>query len=439
MWPKPYLRDLRAAAQELQNELGEWVIAGVETSVAWPKISQVIEFDGLDFILRAGDERSEPAILLNARMHALNRKEAQDRILKLASALAWEHGSKLEIYMWLSGSRPFGVGKSKGSVIQDFMEADRLPSHEDEGAWIALALFREGLSINNPFYAFLSFFKSISTIHRNGIERQKWFQYALPQIKDDQVKERIAELAEANVDVATYLYDEGRNAIAHAEKEIFVNPDRMIDYERIQKDLPVLRNLAKFAIEERYELFSRFSGYGRIKSNINLFEAALGADLINKIIRDIPLDGKETVQFPDSVSIVARHLAETHAFFEMKFIHLSFIPNGVRILITDKEEYVRFFFNLDLVKHELHFDPLKDMERVIDLTNQKGIEIEINFLEFRWAIFLNGRLEVWDDSTNQLMGKTDAYVPLNMFADLEAHQEQIAKLVAKRDLCKALQ
>jgi hypothetical protein len=30
--PKPYLRDLRADAEALQREAGEWVIAGVETS-----------------------------------------------------------------------------------------------------------------------------------------------------------------------------------------------------------------------------------------------------------------------------------------------------------------------------------------------------------------------------------------------------------------------
>ena len=41
-----------------------------------------------------------------------------------------------------------------------------------------------------------------------------------------------------------------RNAIAHAEKEIFVNSGGVDDHFRLTQDIPLLRNLAVLAIEE---------------------------------------------------------------------------------------------------------------------------------------------------------------------------------------------
>jgi hypothetical protein len=66
---KPYLRDLRSDAERLQKDVGDWVIAGVETTAPWPTKDQVVPYQGLDFILRASTQDRAPTVCLNARAH----------------------------------------------------------------------------------------------------------------------------------------------------------------------------------------------------------------------------------------------------------------------------------------------------------------------------------------------------------------------------------
>ena len=75
---KRYLRDLQSDATELLKEQGEWVVAGVETHVAWPKQPQVVPFEGLDFILRPRTEEDAATVCLNAAKVGVSSKDARD-------------------------------------------------------------------------------------------------------------------------------------------------------------------------------------------------------------------------------------------------------------------------------------------------------------------------------------------------------------------------
>ena len=61
---------------------------------------------------------------------------------------------------------------------------------------------------------------------------------------------RIGELrAQGVADVAAYLYENWRNAIAHVEREPRVNPDDLETRARINQDLQIVRDLARTMIE----------------------------------------------------------------------------------------------------------------------------------------------------------------------------------------------
>ncbi|WP_354683267.1 hypothetical protein [Cupriavidus necator] len=96
---KPYLRDLRADAAALLNQKGLWVVAGVEGGVAWPKVSQVVPFDGMDYILRPAGDDLMATIAFNAGLYGLNVMQGQARILKLATAMSWGDGGN-ELGQW---------------------------------------------------------------------------------------------------------------------------------------------------------------------------------------------------------------------------------------------------------------------------------------------------------------------------------------------------
>lgn len=423
---KPYLRDLRADALRLQKIAGNWVVAGIETTIPWPEVAQIAHFEGIDFILRPGDDDSEPSIALNAAVYCIDRKAARDRILKLTSALAWEYGGGVEVFMWAGGGLPIRVAKWKGRIRQSFIEARSLPVVEDDGAWVALALFREGLSIKNPFYSFLSYYKVTSAIHRNGKQREKWFDQSIPKLKDERARERIDELTKLGFKVGPYLFSEGRNAIAHAEKDVFVHPDRTIDYERIYQDLPIISNLAKYAIEERYGI-TQGAWYSDPKIMVGPFETALGSELVKMLAASLPV-GKQSIDFPDSVSLVARKGAEAKAFLNMHVDQMVQVAEGVRMVFTDAQNSVQFSIGLNTLKHELEFDPLVDMGRIVDTETVAGLDREILFLSFQACMFLNGSIEIWDEKTDKIIAKSRAYFPINMFFDYEKHQETLESL-----------
>ena len=436
---RPYLRDLRADAEHLQWEAGEWVIAGIEGHVPWPKKAQVLEFDEIDFILRPGDEQTSPSIVLNATAHNLSRQEAQNRILKLATALAWNERAKIDIHMWMSGTRPFAVGKWQGNIVQEFIAPDELVFPNNNAAWVALALYREALSVGNPFYSFLGFFKTVSSIFKDGRKRAAWFREALPLIEDDNARKRIASLSAEGVDVAEYLFSEGRNAIAHAEKEVFINPDNMIDFERINNDIPIIRGLAELAIEQQYSISSaRIKRDGGRPSTVEL-EEILGEELVVKLKSNTPIEEGQQIDLPETVSIVARRGPQSEAFLEMRPLSLAQAEQGLRLLLTDEDEKLQFSIGVDLVERKIKFNPFHDMGREVDLDSISGIDREIRFRKFQWLMIGNARIEIWNEENNHLLGKSDPFIPHNVITDHLQHEAGMTELENRKKVIEECQ
>lgn len=112
---------------------------------------------------------------------------------------------------------------------------------------LALALYRDGISSRSSYYQFLSLYKVLQ-IRLPGDRVAAWINAHA----DDNMPSvtRVRELrAQGVTDLATYLYENGRNAIAHVEREPRVNPDDLETKMRIGQDLPIVRDLARTKIE----------------------------------------------------------------------------------------------------------------------------------------------------------------------------------------------
>lgn len=425
---KPYLRDFRAEAAALLRTQGNWVVAGIDAHLPWPKVDQVVTFGGRDFVMRAATESSEPCIAFNAQPYRLSVKEAREQVLRFASALAWRENSKVEVFVWIGGGLPHGVGKFKGRVIQDFFEPDGLPETNDETALCALAFYREGLSIGNPFFAFLSFYKTIATIHRKGNERGSWIKQAIEKLDADDAKKRIKELGHPDTDIGMYLYQECRNAIAHAELENFVNPDRVEDHERIHKDLPVIRNLAVIAIEECFSFYNRHRDKSILDGSVDGFRAALTPDQLNAVLNNVPVGENQQVNLPDRITLVARRGGSFFAFEAMTAYELHQADGGFLAFFTNADETIQVCLGVDIRGNELRTDPIEGLGFHMDRSSRAGIEREILVLKFQRCILINGRVEIWDEETNQLIGCTKPYMPVNVTVNYQWYEDKLAEL-----------
>lgn len=424
---KPYLRDLQADAIELLKEPGHWIVAGVETHIAWPKHPQLIPFGGMDFILRPRTNEDAATVCLNAEKANISTKDARDLILRFGSALSWTEGYAFEVTTWTGGSYPIRIGRRRGSIVRDFLDPELLPAIEDDGAATALAFYREGLSSDNNFYAFLSLYKVIAFIHRDGKQRGTWIEETLPGLEEDRVRNRLQDLEEAGIKPAEYLRDHGRHAIAHAEKDVFVNPDKLVDQERIYQDIPIMSALARRAIEERFHIYPRLSRNAPESTNIPGFECVVGAEIIEGLLCKKNVDGTE-ILLPDDITMLVRNGNKIISFSGILIAVIQHLENGLGLQLVNKDNTLFVGVGVDFRHRKLVYEPQGNSGAVLNKVSRSSVEQYREFQEFNWLYYGNGRLELWDADTDELLGKTEAYIPLNMYLDHQAIEEQRSEM-----------
>lgn len=430
--PKAYLRDLRAAAGELQGKVGNWVVAGVETTAPWPTIEQVVPYQGMDFILRPSTQDRAPTVCLNAQAHGLTSGQARDAILRFGSAMAWSGEWRFEVTMWVGGTLPIGIGRMVGNVVQDFFDVDELGAIPDEDTATALAFFREGITTHSPFYGFLNLYKVIAFIHRNsdGKVRGQWIADALPRLTDARAMRRLAELQEGGGDAAAYLWNEGRNAIAHSEKGTFVNPDRIGDQERIERDLPVMHALARLGIEEHFGVFHRLSPKAIRPSPITGFTALFGEEVRDKVLANTPLNDTP-LHVPESITLAVRLGSEAHAIEGMLVDTVDQLEGGLLMVLKTTDSTLRVGFAIDMQGDELQMEP-DDIKHNLNRSSRSGVALALRVHNLAWAYMRNGSVEFWDDATDSLLGKSAPYLPVNTILRPEWHDECLAALATLR-------
>jgi hypothetical protein len=432
--PKPYLRDLRAAAGELQSQVGNWVVAGVETTAPWPTVEQVVPYQGMDFILRPSTQDRAPTVCLDAQAHGMTSGQARDAILRFGSAMAWSGDWRFEVTMWVGGSHPFGIGRMVGNVVQDFFDVDELGAIPDEDTATALAFFREGITAHSPFYGFLNLYKVIAFIHRNngdGKVRGKWIADALPRLTEEKAVRRLSELQKDGDDAADYLWKEGRNAIAHSEKGTFVNPDRIGDQERIERDLPLMRALARLAIEEHFGVHHRLSKKAARPSKISGFRTLFGDDVIAKTLAGIDLSGLN-IALPDSLTALVRHGNDIHAFRGLRIAGLKQVKGGIGMWMLNADETLQLTVLINLVDECLNMNP-SDIECLMNQKSRSSIEQALLAHHFSWKYLGNGSVEIWSEDDDTLLGKTEPYYPLNGWSNPDWHEKCVEELTALID------
>lgn len=119
---------------------------------------------------------------------------------------------------------------------------------------LALALYREALTVNSVPFSFLSYFKVLNIFWKDrrkkgSNELIEGIRMMLPKLNDNQAIERIKQLAVSQSDIPEYLYQAGRCAIAHAYAVPLIDPDDVADLRRLSQDIWVIKSIAENLIE----------------------------------------------------------------------------------------------------------------------------------------------------------------------------------------------
>lgn len=195
--------------------------------------ASTIAYDGLafDVINGAAGETHSIRTIFSQEAHYKNAFRSANHFL---NELSWYERLPIIVACCIHGT-----GSPRCSDVSTMMRNDTCFIHafrqkvSDEGAHLALGFFREGYAANSPFYRFLSYFKVIEQAYPKGRDREAWVSRQIPQLEKS--KDSLRRLEREGVrDIGQWLYEEGRNALAHASGRNMQTIRDISDYDHWQ-------------------------------------------------------------------------------------------------------------------------------------------------------------------------------------------------------------
>ncbi len=225
-----------------------WMNLGVSGECGWPDSQIEVSFGATRFILMPQTSINSASIHLET--HSNDNLDEMTMVNRFLSIVSWADKQSLHNnYGWSGNTVPCAVPKMSlaRSVNRHFLI--KWNPLDDPKQRLAVALYREAMSVNSIPYQFLGFFKIINILYKNGSDQKAWIKATLPKLQESYLQDRLTALSNTEPDVAAYLYESGRCAIAHAFSDPLIDPDDLTHLHRLSSDLEVVQALAEHLIK----------------------------------------------------------------------------------------------------------------------------------------------------------------------------------------------
>ena len=186
---------------------------GINTDIPWPIKEVAIDFCGHKFHLLPETESASRMVRVETSA-GFTCSDAYKLVLEFLSALAWaeQYGVVPTFGNW--STAPLAVGNGPMGCVFDGI-FHYFPDPPDTKAKLALALYREGLSVNLIPYKVLGFFKVINIICDKGPAQIQWIKDHLQYVTDREAVTRIAMLQNTEPRTWRSIYMCPQDALSH--------------------------------------------------------------------------------------------------------------------------------------------------------------------------------------------------------------------------------
>ncbi|TSA28775.1 hypothetical protein D4R71_00095 [bacterium] len=394
---------------------GFWEVANIKQQIGWPERKTLIEFRNNILLLLPEDDILYPCIAFWNK-NIVQNNEARILINHYLSTLLWLEGGVIYIVGWTSGGpHPIRMRKSGSArIIRSIFHYKYFPDPTDKNTRLALALYREALSLNNVAYSFLSFYKIINLKYSQGSDQKKWIEDNLKKVSERDAIKRREELSDNEDSVSDYIYVSCRCAIAHAGTEPTIDPENYDDKKRLGLDLPLIKNLAEIMIEQEFGIKSTKTINREHYYELYGFKKIFDPDLVRNLKerKEIPV---LNIEMPLSLSVRLWNKKKYLPFERLKVneVRINHPRDFLVLTCISDDKLVQFELYLDFANEKLKIDPF-DGIILIDNKDEKSSNYFAEYFRFLQNYFANGRLEVWNADSEECLSQCDAFIPVNI-------------------------
>lgn len=417
--------------------------AHISTTVSWPTSKQVVLFQGREFLLLPATDDWVPGVAINLRVSGVeSRGGARTALGRFASAICWFEQSKLAIDGFsYDAISPVHRRRQRLDILADhlFVGLREIEMIAEPRHLRALALYREGLSSSNDFYAALNFFKVIENFVE-GKDREEWFNAAISEIRIPRILDRVAAIeAMQGKSVGRYLAEEGRGAVAHAKLKDAVDPDSDEARFQFSQDLQLFQALARSAINKFVGVSDGRSTARQQGNPIAGFFRSQHRDVLAWLrYRDRPIPNQSLV-LPSPVSAVVVCKGNTVALRGMEVSRHGAEGEGLSVEILSRLGVGALYFHFDIRQKELRpvGSGLKILKQPDETFTREMLDELALLLEFVSVMWGNGTVWLIDEESGLEWGRTGQICPVNSMVDhrsIAPLVEQIGTLICRRSL-----
>ena len=242
-----------------------WLNVAVKPKLSWPNKHIELTFENNRLELSPMTMEHAPTVSLYVETE-ITFEAGGTLLCRFLSRLAWSMDAGISNEFFSGSNNPEHPGLMGRLNYSDFgwincepWQLLYMPKVSTLSAELALALYREGMTLDSIPFSFLSYFKILNIQHEKGDVQQTWINDNLNKISGIIEKQRLQELQNSYQNIGKYLYKQGRCAVAHAHNTPIVNPDNYADKHRLELDLPLMKELANIYIENEFFVLSNYS------------------------------------------------------------------------------------------------------------------------------------------------------------------------------------
>jgi hypothetical protein len=389
-----------------------YLVVGLETGISWPMTPTDVPYAGDIFSLLPATADTYPCVALPFEAQH-EYENALARMRRFLSALSWVHCADIREEEIRTGRLPHAILRPRtvDSVISRF-PTDNLPEPTHPDARRALALFRQGLSVNSVPFQFLSFANVLNIRLADSKGQIQWINKNLSGLDDWDASKRLSDLQQSASDIGDYLYRSGRCAVAHANRVPVVDPDDPADWKRLRDDLPLMKALAQRFIEDEFGIQTQRTIWREHRYELAGFGTLLGPSIVERVKAHASIKASEYPSLPP-LSVRLRGYPLLPSFESLRVVPDDARGGAIRMFCKAQSGLLAMFLVLDFANERLRFDPVLWIQ-VIDDGSISALDACLDWLGLQRGLLHNAQLEVWNQDANTLVSRTNPFIPVNI-------------------------